>query len=112
MAKKNTQDEQTEQPTPQVDPSASTPTETQPAQPTQPVDQPAAAATKPKQITEAEEPTPVVMVAVRVRPGSRWPTIRSAGMTWSSDPVILRADDPVLVELRQNEYLEVKEVQA
>jgi len=50
------------------------------------------------------------LVEVRVKDDYRWETIQSAGASWGKVPQRINSNDPRLVELRANPFVEVTEV--
>jgi hypothetical protein len=61
------------------------------------------------QMPEAEPLPPLGTFYVRVRPGHKWQSVRSAGMVFTDQPMVVSADDPALAELKANPYLQVSE---
>jgi hypothetical protein len=50
------------------------------------------------------------LVSVGVRNRCPWATIQSAGASWGREPMLIRADDPRLPELRRCQWLVVTPV--
>lgn len=64
---------------------------------------------KEEQATDEATAAPIRTFYVRVKPGLKWQSIRSAGLVFTDQPVAISEGDPALKELTANPYLQVSE---